>query len=60
MGAKGNRLMASKRSDVANELMASLEEALEIVAGKRAPVRARHPPAAGDVRAPKPPLPRRG
>ena len=43
--------MATKRVDVTDELMASLNEAAEIMAGQRAPARAWHPRAAVDVRA---------
>lgn len=43
--------MATKRTNVTGELMASLEEAAEIMAGQRTPARAWHPPAAVDVRA---------
>jgi putative transcriptional regulator len=40
-----------KRVDLTDELMASLNEAADIVAGKTAPARVWHPPAAVDVRA---------
>lgn len=43
--------MATKRVDITDELMASLDEAAEIVAGVREPSRAWHPPASVDVRA---------
>ena len=43
--------MVTRRTDVTDELMASLEEAAQIVAGERAPARVWHPPAAVDVRA---------
>lgn len=43
--------MATKRLDITDELIASLGEAAEIVAGARQPSRAWHPPAAVDVRA---------
>ncbi len=42
--------MATKRVDITGELIASLDEAAEIVAGTRQPSRAWHPPAAVDVR----------
>lgn len=40
-----------KRIDITNELIASLDEAADIMAGKVAPARAWHPPASVDVRA---------
>lgn len=43
--------MAGKRLNIADELVASLQEAADIMAGKTAPARAWHPPAAVDVRA---------
>lgn len=43
--------MAKRRTDVSGELIASLEEAVEIMAGTRAPARVWTPPAAVDVRA---------
>ena len=43
--------MATKRVDVTDELMASLNEAAEIMAGERTPCRAWHPPAMVNVRA---------
>jgi putative transcriptional regulator len=43
--------MATKRVDVTDELIASLNEAAEILAGQRAPSRAWRPGAAVDVRA---------
>ena len=41
----------AKRVDVTDELIASLAEAGDIMAGRTAPARAWHPPAAVDVRA---------
>ena len=41
----------TKRVNVADELLASLEEAVEIMEGKVAPARVWHPPATVDVRA---------
>ena len=43
--------MATKRVDVTDELIASLSEAAEIIAGQRAPARAWHPRTGVDVRA---------
>jgi putative transcriptional regulator len=43
--------MAGKRVNIADELVASLQEAADIMAGKVTPSRAWHPPAAVDVRA---------
>ncbi len=43
--------MATKRVDITGELIASLDEAAEIMAGARQPSRAWHPPATVDVRA---------
>ncbi len=43
--------MATKRMDVTDELMASLNETAEIMAGERTPSRAWHPPAMVNVRA---------
>ena len=43
--------MAGKRVNIADELVASLQEASDIMAGKVAPSRVWHPPAAVDVRA---------
>ncbi len=43
--------MASKQMDVTDELIASLREGVEIMAGRVAPSRAWHPPAGVDVRA---------
>ncbi len=43
--------MAHKRIDITDELIASLGEAAEIVAGGRQPARSWHPPATVDVRA---------
>ncbi len=43
--------MATKRVDVTDELLASLREAKDIVAGKRAPARVHLPPGAMNVRA---------
>lgn len=40
-----------KRIDITDELIASLDEAADIMAGKVAPARVWHPPAAVDVRA---------
>lgn len=40
-----------KQMDVTDELVASMNEAVEIMAGRAAPARAWHPPAAVDVRA---------
>ena len=40
-----------KRVDVTDELIASLEEAVEIMEGRTAPSRVWHPPAKVDVRA---------
>ena len=40
-----------KRVDVTDELIASLEEAVEIMEGRTAPSRVWHPPAQVDVRA---------
>ena len=41
----------AKRIDITDELIASLDEAADIMAGKVAPARVWHPPAAVDVRA---------
>jgi putative transcriptional regulator len=43
--------MAAKRIDITDELIASLDEAAEIVAGRQQPARVWHPPASVDVRA---------
>ncbi len=43
--------MVANRVDVTDKLMASLDEAAEIVAGSREPSRVWHPPASVDVRA---------
>lgn len=43
--------MASKQVNVTDELIASLQEGVEIMAGRVAPSRAWYPPAAVDVRA---------
>jgi putative transcriptional regulator len=43
--------MAKKRTDLSNELIDSLNEAADIMAGTRAPSRTWKPPAAVDVRA---------
>ena len=43
--------MAGKRTDITNELIASLGEAVEIMEGRRKPARSWHPPATVDVRA---------
>jgi putative transcriptional regulator len=43
--------MATKRIDITNELIASLDEAAEIMAGRRQPSRVWHPPASVNVRA---------
>jgi putative transcriptional regulator len=43
--------MKTKRTDVTDELIASLNEAVEICDGRREPSRVWHPPAAVDVRA---------
>jgi putative transcriptional regulator len=40
-----------KRVDITNELIASLDEAADIMAGKVAPARVWNPPASVDVRA---------
>ena len=40
-----------KRIDITDELIASLDEAADIMAGKIAPARVWHPPASVDVRA---------
>jgi putative transcriptional regulator len=44
------RKMANKRVNIADELVASMQEGANILAGKVAPSRAWHPPAAVDVR----------
>ena len=41
----------AKRIDITDELIASLDEAADIMAGKVAPARVWHPPASVDVRA---------
>jgi putative transcriptional regulator len=46
--------MAAKRLNVADELLASLHEAADIIAGKVEPSRAWRPPAAVDVKAIRP------
>jgi putative transcriptional regulator len=43
--------MATKRTDVSDELIASLNEAVDIMSGQREPSFVWHPPAAVDVRA---------
>ncbi len=43
--------MVTKRTDISDELIESLNEAVEIMEGKRAPSRMWHPPATVDVRA---------
>jgi putative transcriptional regulator len=43
--------MATKRIDVSDELLASLNEAAEMVTGTRKPSRLWHPPASVEVRA---------
>jgi putative transcriptional regulator len=42
--------MAMKRIDITDELISSLNEAADIVAGTRQPSRAWHPPGSVDVR----------
>ncbi len=43
--------MGTKHTDISDELIASLNEAVETVEGKREPSRVLHPPAAVDVSA---------
>jgi hypothetical protein len=43
--------MPTKRTDITDELIASLDEAADIMAGRRQPARLWHPPASVDVRA---------
>ncbi len=42
--------MAQRRTDITDELIASMEEAVEIAMGEREPSRSWHPPATVDVR----------